>query len=89
MDIKVASYVFTLVFMAELGDKTQLATLACAGCEVSKISVFIGAALALTLAAGLATVLGDVISQYVSANVIRKGAGVMFLAFGVLYLFKQ
>ena len=54
MDIKVFLTVFAVVFLAELGDKTQLATLLfAADKEVSKLTVFAGASLALVVAAGI------------------------------------
>ncbi len=56
MDWKILSTVFAAVFIAELGDKTQLATmLFAADKEVSKWTVFLGASLALVVASAIAT----------------------------------
>ena len=86
MELKVVMSVFSLIFLAELGDKTQLATLAFAGTEQSKWSVFVGASLALVAASALATLLGGFISQYLPAAYVSRAAGVMFIAFGIIYI---
>lgn len=88
MDLKVALSVFTLIFIAELGDKTQLATMACAGCETSKLSVFIGSAIALVVASGLATLFGSVVAQYIPPAYLSRAAGMMFLVFGIIYILR-
>ncbi|HUK41959.1 MAG TPA: TMEM165/GDT1 family protein, partial [Candidatus Acidoferrales bacterium] len=67
MDWKTLSTVFTSVFIAELGDKTQLATLLFASDkEISKLTVFAGAASALIMTSALGVLAGGVISNYVS-----------------------
>ncbi|MBQ7721787.1 MAG: TMEM165/GDT1 family protein [Kiritimatiellae bacterium] len=79
---------FALVFMAELGDKTQLATLAMAsGRPDGKVAVFLGAALALATTSLIAVVVGDAFSRIPNAErVCRIASGVLFLVFGVLTL---
>jgi putative Ca2+/H+ antiporter (TMEM165/GDT1 family) len=89
MDIKILMTVFITVFIAELGDKTQLATfLFAADKEVSKWTVFLGASLALIVASGMGVLAGGVISQYVSARHLHYLAGVGFIAIGVWTLVK-
>ncbi len=67
MDWKVFATVFIAIFIAELGDKTQLATmLFAADKEVSKLTVFAGAALALIIASAIGVLAGTIISQYIS-----------------------
>ena len=84
MDIKVFLTVFVAVFIAELGDKTQLATLLfAADKEVSKLTVFFGASAALIVAAGIGVIAGGVISQYVSEKLLHYIAGIGFIAIGV------
>jgi putative Ca2+/H+ antiporter (TMEM165/GDT1 family) len=69
MDWTVLGTVFTSVFIAELGDKTQLATmLFAADKDVSKLTVFVGAALALIVTSALGVVAGTFLSNYVSEN---------------------
>ncbi|MBI4828610.1 MAG: TMEM165/GDT1 family protein [Nitrospinae bacterium] len=88
MEWKIIGSVFMMVFFAELGDKTQLATMACAGCEQSKMSVFLGSALALVTASALATLVGAAIAQTVPAAYLNRLAGAMFITFGLFYLIR-
>jgi putative Ca2+/H+ antiporter (TMEM165/GDT1 family) len=89
MDWKILSTVFTSVFIAELGDKTQLATLLFASDkEISKLTVFAGASLALILTSALGVLAGGVLSNYVSEKHLHYLAGVGFIAIGVWTLVK-
>lgn len=84
MDIKLLAIVFGTVFLAELGDKTQLATLLFSTREsVSLVTVFIGASLALMLATGIAVVAGSLISQYVDPKYLSYIAGLGFVLIGI------
>jgi putative Ca2+/H+ antiporter (TMEM165/GDT1 family) len=70
MEYKVLLTVFAAVFVAELGDKTQLATmLFAADKQVSKLTVFAGASLALVLASAIGVLAGSAISHYVPVPV--------------------
>lgn len=81
--------VFATVFFAELGDKTQLATLLfAADKEVSKVTVFVGASLALVVTSAIGVLAGGVISQYVSEKYLHYIAGIGFVAIGVWTLVK-
>lgn len=89
MDLKVLLTVFTSVFIAELGDKTQLATmLFAADKEVSKWTVFLGASLALIVASGIGVLVGSAVSQYVSPKHLNYVAGVGFICIGIWTLVK-
>ncbi|MEW8086895.1 MAG: TMEM165/GDT1 family protein [Candidatus Thiodiazotropha endolucinida] len=89
MDFKILATVFTVVFIAELGDKTQLATmLFAADKDVSKLTVFIGASLALILASGIGVLAGALLSQYISEKHLHYIAGFGFIAIGVWTLIK-
>lgn len=89
MDLKIFATIFATVFIAELGDKTQLATMLFAtDKEVSRMTVFVGASLALIAASALAVLMGTVIAQYVSAKQLSVMAGVGFIAIGVWTLVK-
>jgi putative Ca2+/H+ antiporter (TMEM165/GDT1 family) len=89
MDWKILSTVFTSVFIAELGDKTQLATMLFASDkDTSKLTVFLGASLALVVTSALGVVAGSFISAYVSEKVLHYLAGIGFIAIGVWTLLK-
>jgi putative Ca2+/H+ antiporter (TMEM165/GDT1 family) len=89
MEYKVLITVFSAVFIAELGDKTQLATmLFAADKEVSKWTVFFGASLALIVASGIGVLAGSAISQYVSERQLSYVAGLGFIAIGAWTLVK-
>lgn len=84
MDLKILATVFTSVFIAELGDKTQLATmLFAADREASKLTVFLGASLALVLTSAIGVLAGSVISQHVSAKTLSYIAGAGFIVIGI------
>ena len=67
MDLKTLATVFASVFIAELGDKTQLATLLfAADREVSRWTVFLGASLALVTASAIGVAAGALVAEYVN-----------------------
>ena len=83
MELKLLLTVFTTVFIAELGDKTQLATLLfAADKQVSKWTVFVGASLALVVAAGVGVLAGAFVAQYIPERYLRYAAGAGFIAIG-------
>ena len=89
MDFKVLATVFASVFVAELGDKTQLATMLFASDkETSKMTVFVGAALALIVTSAIGVLAGAAVSQYVSEKTLKYLAAVGFIAIGVWTLIK-
>ena len=90
IDWKVLSTVFAAVFIAELGDKTQLATLLfAADKDVSKWTVFFGASAALVATSAIGVLAGGVISQYVSEKTLHLVAGIGFIAIGAWTLLKN
>lgn len=89
MDFKMLTTAFTVIFFAELGDKTQLATmLFAADKSISKLSVFIGASLALILATAIGIAAGAVVSQYISPRRLNYLAGAGFIAIGIWIIIK-
>jgi Ca2+/H+ antiporter, TMEM165/GDT1 family len=87
VDWKLALTAFGAVFIAELGDKTNLATMAMAGGSASKLSVFAGATLALIATTALGVLAGDLVGRYVPELWINRGAGTLFVVIGLFYLF--
>lgn len=77
---------FSLVFLAELGDKTQLSTMLLAAHNESYFSVFLGAALALILNAVIGVYLGSIISKSLSFYYIHLGGGIAFIILGILLI---
>ena len=89
LEYKVLFTVFAAVFIAELGDKTQLATmLFAADKEVNKLTIFLGASLALIAASGIGVLAGGVISQYISGKHLHYIAGAGFIGIGIWTLLK-
>ena len=89
MDYKVFLTIFGVVFMAELGDKTQLATmLFAADGETSKMTVFLAASLALIVASAIGVLAGSLLSSYISPKTLSYIAGVGFIAIGALTLYQ-
>jgi putative Ca2+/H+ antiporter (TMEM165/GDT1 family) len=87
MDWKLFASTFAAIFVAELGDKTQLATLSLAAGGGARWIVFAGSALALVATSALAVLGGEVVARMVPPAWIRRVAGVVFLAMGMLFLF--
>lgn len=83
MDLKLFATVFATIFVAELGDKTQLATLLYASdASHPKLTVFAASAAALVLTSALGVLAGAVISDFVSPKVLRWVAGLGFIGVG-------
>lgn len=84
MDIKLAATVFGVVFLAELGDKTQLATLLFSAKSPERlITVFVGASLALVLTSAIGVAAGGFVAQYVSPRLLSYFAGAGFVIIGM------
>jgi len=89
MDWKIFATVFASVFIAELGDKTQLATmLFAADKDVSKWTVFFGASAALIVASAIGVLAGSLLSEYINEKYLHYIAGVGFVLIGALTLWK-
>ena len=86
MELKVMLSTLALVFIAELGDKTQLATMLLDAQTRSPVSVFVGAGLALLASALLGVLLGTAITQVLPLRYIRLGAGGFFVIVGLFLL---
>lgn len=88
MDWKIFLTIFGAVFIAELGDKTQLATMLFAtDKEVSKSTVFFAASAALVVASALGVLAGSLLTEYINEKYLHYTAGVGFIGIGVLTLY--
>ncbi len=89
MDWKMVAVVFGSVFIAELGDKTQLATILFASNkEASKWLIFIGASLALITTSAIGVFAGGFLSQFVTEKQLSIAAGIGFVLIGTWTLIK-
>ncbi len=90
MQIQAVATVFLAIFIAEIGDKTQLATMLFAtDTQVSKWAIFIGATLALALTSALGVLAGGWLGAHVSEKVMSTVAGIGFIAIGLWTLFSS
>lgn len=89
MDWRSLIIVFWSVFLAEIGDKTQLATMMFSAEGRDPYIVFIGSALALVFAAGIGVVSGNWLSTRIDPSYIKMVAGAGFIIIGVWTLFSR
>ena len=84
MDPKLFAIVFGTVFIAELGDKTQLATLLYATKAANpKLTIFVASASALVLTSAIAVLAGSLVSAHLNDKILSWVAGVGFIVVGV------
>ena len=87
MELKVFFTVFAAVFVPELGDKTQLATMLFAADKaVSKWSVFLGASAALVVATVIGVIAGTLMSEFINEKYLNYIAGAGFILIGAITL---
>ncbi|HID86279.1 MAG TPA: hypothetical protein EYP55_02745 [Anaerolineae bacterium] len=86
MDWRVFLSTFSLIFLAEFCDKTQLAAVAMAARSQSPLAVFVGAVLALALVTLLGVAFSQALVRLVPATYIHKAAGLIFVIIGLLIL---
>jgi putative Ca2+/H+ antiporter (TMEM165/GDT1 family) len=89
MTWKLFASTFMAIFLAELGDKTQLAAFALASGTSSRLTVFLAASLALIATTALAVMAGGLIGRYIPAIWLQRAAGVTFIVLGVVFLFAR
>ncbi|MFH0810530.1 MAG: TMEM165/GDT1 family protein [Pseudomonadota bacterium] len=89
IDIKVMATTFLAIFLAELGDKTQLATFTfSSSARAGRLEVFLGASAALVLTSLLAVIFGAALGKAIPPHYLRGGAGVLFVLIGIYTLVK-
>jgi len=86
MDWRVFLTTFGVIFLAEMGDKTQLAAMTMSAQTKKPWAVFIGSAIALTAVSAIGVVVGSVVGNYIPLLWIKRAAAVAFIIIGVLIL---
>ena len=87
MDLRLFATVFATIFIAELGDKTQVATILYASDAAHpKLTVFAASAAALILTSALGVLAGSLVAEHVNPKVVRWAAGLGFIAVGLWVL---
>jgi len=86
MDWRVLLTTFGVIFLAEMGDKTQLAAMTMAAETKKPMTVFVGAAVALACVSALGVAVGGLLGHYLPLEWIKRAAAVGFIVIGVLIL---
>ena len=86
MDWRVLTATASAIFLAEMGDKTQLAAVTLAASTGKPLSVFIGAATALVTVSAIGVIVGDQLGAHLPVEWIKRAAGGVFAALGALML---
>jgi putative Ca2+/H+ antiporter (TMEM165/GDT1 family) len=86
MDWRVLFTTFGIIFLAELGDKTQIAAMTMAAEKKRPWEVFIGAVLALAAVSAIGVAVGTALGAYLPVEWIKRVAGAAFIVIGVLVL---
>jgi len=86
MDWKIFGTAFVTLFLAEIGDKTQLAVITMTADTSSKASVFLGAASALVVVTLIGVLLGGVLSAWIPTEWLQRIVAVAFIVIGILML---
>ena len=89
IDWKLFTSTFIAIFLAELGDKTQLATLSLSAGGASRWVIFFAASLALVATSAVAVLAGDVVAKLISPVWLQRAAAVMFVVLGVVMFAKS
>ena len=89
MDWKLFGSTFLAIFLAELGDKTQLTTFSLAAGGASRWVVFGGAALALVATSAFAVIAGEAVARAIPPIWLKRGAGALFVVMGLLFLLED
>lgn len=86
MDWRILLTTFGVIFLAEMGDKTQLAAMTMAAQSKRPWTVFIGASVALIAVSAIGVMVGGVVGNYVPLIWVKRVAAISFIVIGVLIL---
>ncbi|MCB4756537.1 MAG: TMEM165/GDT1 family protein [Elusimicrobia bacterium] len=89
MDWKIFLTAFSTLFLAEIGDKTQLAVFTLTASTQKPLAVFLGSALALSVVTGLGVLVGEGVGRVVPAHIMNKLAAALFIGIGIWMLLKR
>lgn len=89
MDYRIFAMTFVTLFLAEMGDKTQLAAINLSASTKQPLSVFLGGTAALAAVTGLGVLFGEGIARAVPEIYLRRGAAVLFVVIGASMWFKR
>lgn len=87
--LRVLLSTFALLFVAELGDKTQLAVISMTAKHKAPVWIFVGATLALAAVTGIGVLGGELLTRFIPEMTLRKAAAVLFVLMGVLMWFDK
>lgn len=86
MDFRVLLTTFGIIFLAEMGDKTQLAAMTMSAQTKKPWAVFVGSSIALAAVSAIGVLVGGVVGEYVPLEWVKRVAAVAFIIIGVLML---
>ncbi len=86
---KILFSTFALLFVAELGDKTQLAVISMTARHKMPLWIFVGATLALAAVTAIGVLGGELLTRFIPEAILRKIAAVLFVGMGVLMWFDR
>jgi len=86
MDWRVMLTTFGIIFLAEMGDKTQIAAMTMAAEKKRPWAVFLGASLALAAVSAIGVIVGSALGNYLPLEWIKRTAGLAFIVIGILVL---
>jgi putative Ca2+/H+ antiporter (TMEM165/GDT1 family) len=86
MDLRVLLTTFGIIFLAEMGDKTQLAAMTMSAQTKKPLAVLNGSSLALAPVSALGVIVGGVLGEYLPLEWVKRVAAVAFIIIGVLML---
>ncbi len=88
MDWKLFGLTFATIFLAEIGDKTQLAVFTLVAQHQKIMPIFVGASLALTSVSLIGALFGSVVSKVVPTEYFQVVAGLLFVGMGIIILIR-
>ncbi|MGI6486552.1 MAG: TMEM165/GDT1 family protein [Tepidanaerobacteraceae bacterium] len=89
MDLKLFLMAFGMLFLAELGDKTQLAVFTLVAQYNKPLPIFLGASAALVLVTLIGALLGNLVTRYIPPVYLKFAAGILFVGIGIFVLIES